>query len=66
MPTELVKCEWCGRDCYPNELRYSHKLECSVCTDCDRDNNISGIEVAKRKRERAKEAAWQNGCGWVK
>jgi hypothetical protein len=64
--TELVKCGWCPREFYPNQLRYSEKLECNVCPDCDCDHDVSGIETAKRKRDRAKEAAWQNGCGWVK
>ena len=65
MPVQLVKCEWCPRDCYPNELRYSKKLDCMVCPDCDADDPTHG-EIQQRKRERAKNAAWQEGAGWVK
>ena len=66
MPGSLVKCEWCGRDSYPNELRESKKLDCTVCPDCDADNDITLGDIEAKRRERAKDAAWQNGIGWVK
>lgn len=66
MPTELVKCGWCGRDCYPNELRYSKKLDSTACQSCDADNDITLGEIEERKRQQAKDAAWNEGCGWVK
>ena len=66
MTVQLVKCGWCKRDSYPNELRYSKKLDCMVCPACDCDNDITLGETEARKRDKAKEAAWQDGCGWVK
>lgn len=66
MPVKLVKCGWCGSDRYPNELRRSDKLDTMVCKDCDCDNDITLGEIEAKKRERAKDAAWQEGCGWVK
>ena len=66
MPVQLVKCEWCGNDRYPNELRYSKKLDCMVCPDCDCDNDITLGEIEERKRQQAKESAWNEGCGGVK
>ena len=64
MPVQLVKCGWCPRDCYPNELRYSKKLDCMVCPDCDCDNDITLGEIEERKRQQAKSKAWQAGRGW--
>lgn len=66
MPVKLFKCGWCGRDCYPNELRYSKKLDSTSCQSCDADNDITLGEIEAKKREEAKKAAWQNGVGWVK
>ena len=66
MPVQLVKCGWCNRNAYPNELRYSKKLDAMVCPDCDCDNDITLGEIEAKKRERAKDAAWNEGCGWVK
>ena len=66
MPPQLIKCGWCPRDCYPNELRYSKKLDCMVCPDCDADNDITLGDIEAKRRERAKDAAWNEGCGWVK
>ena len=66
MPVQLVKCEWCGNDRYPNELMYSKKLDAMVCPDCDADNDITLGDIEAKRRERAKDAAWQNGIGWVK
>lgn len=65
MPTIIIQCEWCGRDKFPNELRYSKKLDCTVCKDCDADDPTHG-EIQQRKRERAKDKAWNEGCGWCK
>lgn len=66
MPGSLVKCEWCGRDCYPNELLESKKLDCTVCRSCDADNDITLGDIEAKKRERARDSAWNEGCGWVK
>ena len=44
MQTVLVKCGWCERDAYPNELRYSKKLEVEVCHTCDPDNDQNDKE----------------------
>ena len=66
MPVRLVKCGWCPRDCYPNELRYSKKLDCMVCPDCDCDNDITLGEIEERKRKKARDTAWQDVCGMVK
>ena len=63
MPVQLVKCGWCPRDCYPNELRYSKKLDCMVCPDCDADGVTLG-EIEAKKREEARGKAWQAGRGW--
>lgn len=66
MPVQLVKCGWCNRNAYPNELRYSKKLDAMVCPDCDCDNDITLGDIEAKMRERAKDAAWNEGCGWVK
>lgn len=66
MPTTIIQCEWCGRDKFPNELRYSKKLDCNVCPDCDADNDIAIGEIEAKRRERARDKAWQEGAGWVK
>lgn len=66
MTVQLVKCGWCGRDCYPNELRHSKKLECTVCRSCDADNSITHGEIQSRKREKARSTAWQDICGFLK
>lgn len=52
MAGKIVKCDWCGRDRYPNELRYSKKLDCNVCPGCDADDPTHG-EIQQRKRERS-------------
>ena len=59
----LVRCGWCKRDAYPNELRYSELLDCNVCPDCDADDPTHG-EIQQRKREQAKAYAWQGGEGY--
>lgn len=59
----LVRCGWCKRDAYPNELRYSELLDCNVCPDCDADDPTHG-EIQQRKREKAKQNAWQGGEGY--
>lgn len=59
----IVKCGWCGRDRYPNEVRQSELHGCLVCRDCDADDPTHG-EIQQRKRERAKQAAWQGGEGY--
>lgn len=66
MTVQLIKCGWCPRDCYPNELRYSKKLDCNVCPDCDADNDITLGDIEAKRRERARDKAWQNGVGLVK
>lgn len=62
----LVKCEWCKRDAYPNEVRFSELHDCLVCRDCDADSPTTHGEIQQRKRERARGKAWQEGMGWVK
>ena len=63
MPTVLVKCGWCGSDKFPNELRRSEKLDAMVCPDCDCDNDFTLVEIEERKRQQAKDAAWNEGVG---
>ena len=64
MTVQLIKCGWCPRDCYPNELRYSKKLDCMVCPDCDADNTPTMGEIEADKKEKARGKAWREGRGW--
>lgn len=65
MPVELVKCGWCLRDAYPNELRHSRKLGAMVCPKCDADNDRTLGEIVEEKKETAKGQAWREGRGWA-
>lgn len=58
----LVKCEWCKRDAYQNELRFSDLHDCLVCRDCDADDPTHG-EIQQRKREKARKSAWKDFQG---
>lgn len=37
MAVELIPCEWCGRDYYPNQLTHSEHHGGKVCPDCRAD-----------------------------
>lgn len=66
MPTQLVKCGWCGRDCYQNELRDSRFLGAMVCKECDADEPTRTLgEIQDKLKQRAAESA-KAGMGWVK
>lgn len=66
MPVRLVKCGWCNRDCYPNELRESRFLGCMVCPTCDADEpNRTLGEIQEKLKDRAAESV-KEGVGWVK
>lgn len=42
--SELEKCEWCGRDCYPNQLKHSEHHGGKVCDNCRADQGPRYIE----------------------
>ena len=66
MTVQLIRCGWCPREFYPNQLRYSRKLDAMVCPDCDCDNDLTLGEIEERKRKKARDTAWQDICGMVK
>jgi len=62
MPPQLVKCEQCARDVFPNELSEIVRdgFAFYVCRSCATPHG----ESERAKREKAKARAWQNGDGW--
>lgn len=49
MKPKMVQCEWCGKDKYPRELRYSRKMDANVCADCDADKDRRTEREEKRR-----------------
>lgn len=64
MPPIFEKCEWCGRDLYPNQLAHSEHHGGKVCGDCRADQGPTHGESQLAKREAAKKKAWNCGEGW--
>lgn len=59
----FVRCPVCGRDCYPNQLKYSERHGCMACDWCRAENQTHG-EVQAKKRAEARAKAWNSGAGY--
>lgn len=44
MAPAFEKCDWCGRDCYPNQLAPIEHHGGKVCADCRADQGPDYIE----------------------
>lgn len=60
----LERCDWCGRDYYPNQLHPSKHQGGNVCERCRADQGPTHGEIQAEKRKSARANAWNNGRGY--